>query len=131
LPSGRLLTYPQPRWRDVDVSDRNGKPTGEKRNDAMLFENESGTYRLDELDAVRLAARHEGRDFRVTSSFLGHGTNPKKCIVGYARRSRCVCIHNFETGQTHMPANHKPVEDRLWERLLALIPDRRTKGAAP
>jgi DNA polymerase len=31
LPSGRLLTYPRPRWRDVDVLDRHGKPTGERR----------------------------------------------------------------------------------------------------
>jgi DNA polymerase bacteriophage-type len=31
LPSGRLLTYPRPRWRDVDVLDKNGKPTGERR----------------------------------------------------------------------------------------------------
>jgi hypothetical protein len=74
----------------------------------MLFENESGTYRLDELDAARLAAQHEGRDFRVTSSFLGRGANPTKCIVGYARRSRCVYVHDFETGLTHMPANRVP-----------------------
>jgi hypothetical protein len=99
--------------------------------DAMLFENESGTYRLNELDEARLAAAHEGRDFRVTSSFLGHGANPTKCIVGYAKRSRCICIHDFGTGQTHMPADRKPVEDRLWERLLALIPDRRKKGGPP
>jgi DNA polymerase len=33
LPSRRLLTYPRPRWRDVDVLDRNGKPTGEKRRE--------------------------------------------------------------------------------------------------
>jgi DNA polymerase len=33
LPSGRLLTYPRPRWRDVDVLDRNDKPTGEKRHE--------------------------------------------------------------------------------------------------
>src|SRR5262249_23676202 len=31
LPSGRLLTYPRPRWREVDVLDQNDKPTGEKR----------------------------------------------------------------------------------------------------
>ena len=76
--------------------------------DAMLFENESGTYRLDELDTARLAAQHEGCDFRVTSSFLGHGTNPTKCIVGYARRSRCICIHDFGNGLTHMPADRAP-----------------------
>jgi DNA polymerase len=33
LPSGRLLTYPRPRWRDVDVLDKDGKPTGEKRRE--------------------------------------------------------------------------------------------------
>jgi DNA polymerase bacteriophage-type len=33
LPSGRLLTYPRPRWRDVDILDRDGKPTGEKRHE--------------------------------------------------------------------------------------------------
>jgi len=32
LPSGRLLTYPRPQWREVDVLDENGKPTGEKRH---------------------------------------------------------------------------------------------------
>jgi hypothetical protein len=76
--------------------------------DAMVFENESGAYRLDELDDAHLVAAHEGRDFRVTSSFLGHGANPTKCIVGYAKRSRCICIHDFEAGLTHMPANRAP-----------------------
>jgi DNA polymerase len=33
LPSGRLLTYPRPKWRDVEVLDKNGKPTGEKRHE--------------------------------------------------------------------------------------------------
>jgi DNA polymerase I-like protein with 3'-5' exonuclease and polymerase domains len=33
LPSGRLLTYPRPRWRDIDVLDRDRKPTGEKRSE--------------------------------------------------------------------------------------------------
>jgi hypothetical protein len=99
--------------------------------DAMLFESEHGTYRLDELEEALRAAQHEGRELRLTSSFLGHGANPTKCIVGYSRRSNCVCIHDFETGLTHMPADRKPVEDRLWERLLALIPDRRKKGDSP
>jgi DNA polymerase len=30
LPSGRLLTYPRPRWREVEVL-KDGKPTGERR----------------------------------------------------------------------------------------------------
>ena len=33
LPSGRLLTYPRPRWRDVDILDKDKKPTGEKRHE--------------------------------------------------------------------------------------------------
>jgi hypothetical protein len=76
--------------------------------DSMTFENESGAYRLDELDDARVAAEHEGQSFRVTSSFLGHGTNPTKCIVGYSKRRRCICIHDFETGLTHMPADRAP-----------------------
>jgi DNA polymerase I-like protein with 3'-5' exonuclease and polymerase domains len=45
LPSGRLLTYPRPRWRDVDVLDRNGKPTGEKRNE-LSFRRAHGRVKL-------------------------------------------------------------------------------------
>ena len=33
LPSGRLLTYPRPKWRDVEVLDKDGKPTGEWRHE--------------------------------------------------------------------------------------------------
>ena len=36
LPSGRLLTYPRPRWRDVDVLDKDGKPTGERRHECSF-----------------------------------------------------------------------------------------------
>jgi DNA polymerase len=36
LPSGRLLTYPRPRWREVDVLDKDGKPTGEKRTEMSI-----------------------------------------------------------------------------------------------
>ena len=36
LPSGRLLTYPRPKWRDIDVLDKDGKPTGEKRQRAVI-----------------------------------------------------------------------------------------------
>src|SRR5262245_30809868 len=45
LPSGRLLTYPRPRWRDVDVLDRGGKPTGEKRRE-LSFRRAHGRARL-------------------------------------------------------------------------------------
>jgi DNA polymerase len=33
LPSGRLLTYPRPRWREVEVLDKDDKPTGERRTE--------------------------------------------------------------------------------------------------
>jgi DNA polymerase len=36
LPSGRLLTYPRPRWRDVDVLDKDGEPTGEKKTEMSI-----------------------------------------------------------------------------------------------
>ena len=45
LPSGRLLTYPRPRWRDVDILDRGGKPTGEKRNE-LSFRRAHGRAKL-------------------------------------------------------------------------------------
>jgi DNA polymerase bacteriophage-type len=45
LPSGRLLTYPRPRWRDVDVLDKDGKPTGEKRHE-LSFRRAHGRTKL-------------------------------------------------------------------------------------
>jgi DNA polymerase len=45
LPSGRLLTYPRPRWRDVDVLDRSSKPTGEKRRE-LSFRRAHGRAKL-------------------------------------------------------------------------------------
>ena len=36
LPSGRLLTYPRPRWREVDILDKDNKPTGEKRHETVV-----------------------------------------------------------------------------------------------
>ena len=45
LPSGRLLTYPRPRWRDVNVLDRGGKPTGEKRRE-LSFRRAHGRAKL-------------------------------------------------------------------------------------
>jgi DNA polymerase len=45
LPSGRLLTYPRPRWRDVDVTDKDGKPTGEKRTE-LSFRRAHGRAKL-------------------------------------------------------------------------------------
>jgi hypothetical protein len=76
--------------------------------DNMLFKSDNDIYRLSELEDALCAAQHEGRELRVTSSFLGHGTNASKCIVGYARQNRCIYIHDFETGLTHMPASRAP-----------------------
>ena len=45
LPSGRLLTYPRPRWRDVDVLDKDKKPTGKKRTE-MSFRRAHGRAKL-------------------------------------------------------------------------------------
>src|SRR5262249_27446869 len=76
--------------------------------DDMVFKNDSDTYQLNELEDALGAAQHEGRELRGTSSFLGHGTNATKCIVGYSRQSRCIYIHDFEPEQTHMPASRAP-----------------------
>jgi DNA polymerase bacteriophage-type len=45
LPSGRLLTYPRPRWREVDVLDKDKKPTGEKRTE-LSFRRAHGRAKL-------------------------------------------------------------------------------------
>jgi len=45
LPSGRLLTYPRPRWREVEVIGKDGKPTGEKRRE-MSFRRAHGRAKL-------------------------------------------------------------------------------------
>ena len=95
---------------------------------AMRFESDGGTYRLDELDTARLAAQHEGRDLRVTSSFLGHGTNPTKCIVGYSPKHRSVCIHDFEEGVTHLPAAFKSRRSDRLADVMKLIADIQNKG---
>jgi hypothetical protein len=76
--------------------------------DSMTFESENVGYALEELEAAFFAARHQGRDLRVTSSFLGYGTNASKCLVGYSPGSRCVYVHDFETGMTHKPADRAP-----------------------
>ena len=45
LPSGRLLTYPRPRWREVDILDKDKKPTGEKRRE-LSFRRAHGRTKL-------------------------------------------------------------------------------------
>jgi hypothetical protein len=74
--------------------------------DDMVFESDSDSYRgLEELADACVVAEHEGRKLRVTSSFLGHGTNASKCIVGYSKGGRYVFVHDFETELTHKPAH--------------------------
>jgi DNA polymerase bacteriophage-type len=45
LPSGRLLTYPRPRWREVQILDKDGKPTGRARWE-MSFKRAHGRAKL-------------------------------------------------------------------------------------
>jgi len=45
LPSGRLLTYPRLRWREVEVLGKDGKPTGERRTE-MSFRRARGRTKL-------------------------------------------------------------------------------------
>jgi DNA polymerase len=45
LPSGRLLTYPRPKWRDVDILDKDDKPTGEQRHE-LSFRRAHGRAKL-------------------------------------------------------------------------------------
>jgi DNA polymerase len=45
LPSGRLLTYPRPRWREVDILDQDRKPTGERRTE-LSFRRAHGRAKL-------------------------------------------------------------------------------------
>jgi hypothetical protein len=89
--------------------------------DEMVFENGYSAYHgLEELADAGVVAEHEGRTLRVTSSFLGHGGNPTKCIVGYSKRSRCVYVHDFETGVTHMPADRaSSARFEFWSQMLA------------
>ena len=45
LPSGRLLTYPRPRWREAEVLDKDGKPTGVRRTE-LSFRRAHGRAKL-------------------------------------------------------------------------------------
>jgi hypothetical protein len=109
----------------LSVIERTGSDGGKDQHvvydltDAMVFESESAAYRgLTELTDACLAAAHEGRDLRVTSSFLGHGTNATKCIVGYSKGGRYVFVHDFETELTHKPANRaRPDMHKFFELL--------------
>jgi hypothetical protein len=45
LPSGRLVTYPRPRWREVEVKDKHGNPTGERKRE-LSFRRAHGRAKL-------------------------------------------------------------------------------------
>jgi hypothetical protein len=89
--------------------------------DDMVFESEYDTYHgLEELAEACVVAEHEGHKLRVTSSFLGHGTNASKCIVGYSKGGRYVFVHDFETELTHKPANRaSPTVFKFLEQMRA------------
>jgi hypothetical protein len=99
----------------LKVIKRTGNDGGEGKRvvydltDDMVFESDHDTYHgLEELTDACMVAEHEGYKLRVASSFLGHGANTSKCIVGYAKGGRYVFIHDFETELTHRPANRSP-----------------------
>jgi hypothetical protein len=100
--------------------------------DAMEFESDSEILKLGELEDAYFYAQHRGSDLRLSSSFLGHGTNTSKCIVGMSKQYACVYVHNFETGVTHLPATCKRPDYTEWARLVAMIDaTRANKGALP
>jgi hypothetical protein len=100
-------------------NDGEGKRVVYDLTDDMVFENDHGAYRgLEELADACIVAEHEGYKLRVASSFLGHGNNTSKCIVGYAKGGRYVFIHDFETELTHRPANRAPPDTVKFFELL-------------
>src|SRR5262249_21329373 len=74
LPSGRLLTYPRPRWRDVDILDRSGKPTGEKRHE-LSFRRAHGRAKLLAGTFCENATQATGADI-LRLPFTEIETNP-------------------------------------------------------
>jgi DNA polymerase len=74
LPSGRLLTYPRPKWRDVDVLDQEGNPTGEKRHE-LSFRRARGRAKLWHGTFCENAVQATAADFlRLTVTRIE--TNP-------------------------------------------------------
>jgi hypothetical protein len=65
LPSGRLLSYPRPRWRDVDMLDKDGKPTGQKRTE-MSFRRARGRVKLYHSVLVENAVQATAADILRT-----------------------------------------------------------------
>jgi hypothetical protein len=59
---------------------------------------------IDQLTANYLAARHSGRDYRVSSSFTGdRGHNTSKCWVFWHPGADCIAIYDHEQAITHLP----------------------------
>ena len=54
-----------------------------------------------------------GRSTAPGSAPASSGTarNPTKCIVGWSGLHNCACVHDFETGITHLPAACAPPAD--------------------
>jgi DNA polymerase len=127
LPSERWLTYPRPRWRDVDILDTDGKPTGEQRHELSfrrargrvklwhgtlclagdtLVLTESGWLRLDQLESQRV---WDGEDF------VAHG--------GVANNGRRLVI---DLDGVAMTQDHKVLTAEGWQEAESVIRHSRT-----
>jgi DNA polymerase len=79
LPSGRLLTYPRPKWRDVGVLDKDGKPTGEQRRECS-FRRAHGRAKLWKGTLCENAVQSTAADLlRATVTRIE--TNPKLAFM--------------------------------------------------
>jgi DNA polymerase bacteriophage-type len=135
LPSGRLLTYPRPRWRDVDVLDKDGKPTGEKRNELSfrrahgraklwhgtlclagdtLVLTESGWMRIDQLGSQRVWdgetwVSHGGvvcNGERAVIDFDGIAMTPDHLILTREGWKYACEGHRFERAPVQLPRSN-------------------------
>lgn len=99
----------------------------------MRFDTNDGDVgvRLADLEDALFAASHHGIDLRVSSSFLGHGTNLTKCHVGWSNALKCITVHDYETAITHLPADRKPIEDEQIAEIMKLLPDHAQHRAPP
>jgi DNA polymerase len=79
LPSGRLLTYPRPRWRDVNILDRDGKPTGEKRHE-LSFRRARGRAKLWHGTLAENATQAVAADM-LRQTVTRIETNPARAVM--------------------------------------------------
>jgi DNA polymerase len=79
LPSGRLLTYPRPRWRDVDVLDKDGKPTAAKRHECS-FRRAHGRVKLWHGTLCENAVQATAADL-LRAAVTRIETNPKLAFM--------------------------------------------------